>query len=656
MQTFFVYLLKVVIYSGILFGYYHIALRNKRFHYYNRFYLLMSVVLSLLLPFLQLEIWQWKSNNRQVIDLASIMITNKSEPEGIRHSFSLSGSDFILFSYIFIAACLLFSFASGLLNIIRMRKQYPSEKVGDVLFINTDLPQAPFSFFKNLFWKNSIDVSDETGRQIFRHELAHIEQKHSSDKLFLQITTLLFWLNPFYWLIQKELSLIHEFIADEKAIDNKDAEAFALMLLQSQFGKNSFLPLQSFYYSPIKRRLRMLTSSSKTSHSYARRILALPVLSLCILLFAFRLNNDHQQSSSSQSHTNALFTLVVDAGHGGSDNGAIGLSDATEKGINLTIAKKVAELAPQYGITVKMTRTEDATVSLQDRINIIKNAQPDACVSIHVDVTEEKQTSKDAFSVYVAKDNAGAGQSRLLGSSLIQSIKTNFPVSADIMQRTQGIYVLDQNPYPAVILECGYMNNEKSLQQLTTDAGVEKVAKDILEGVVVYANNKQQTTLISFSDTTIKQPLYILDGKEISAEEMKALDPNKIESVNVLKDKNAVKKYGKKGENGAVLITLKKQTTASPASVDSNYEIKPRNAEEFKGVYYADGKEITKAELDNMPKDNIESISVWKGDEAIKKYGEKGRNGVIVITTKKTFKAKDSSAQDNINSIGKEPN
>lgn len=632
MQAFFVYLLKIIIYSGILFGYYHVALRNKRFHYYNRFYLLMSVVLSLALPFLQLQIWQWKSSNLQVINLASIMVTSTSEKESATHSLSLSLNDFTLLAYGIIVVCLLLSFLSGLLKIIRMKKQYPSEKVGDVLFINTDLQQAPFSFFKNLFWKNSIDISGETGRQIFRHELTHIEQKHSSDKLFMQLTTLIFWLNPFFWLIQKELSLIHEFIADEKSVAGKDSEMFAQMLLQSQFGKSAFLPLQSFYYSSVKRRLHMLTSSSKTSHSYARRILALPVLSLSILLFAFRFNNDHQPIIS--SHANAPFVLVVDAGHGGTDNGAISKTDAREKDINLIIANKVAELAPQYGITVKMTRTEDATVALEDRMNIIKNVQPDACISIHVNNAPAEATPKDAFEVYITKSSVGEkyADSRLLGSSILQSVKANFPVEDNIMQRKQGIYVLDQNPYPAIILECGYMNGATA-QRFTTDAGAESVAKDILEGVVAYANNHKETAMAS-ADTTGKPPVYMLDGKEISEAEMKKLDNNKIESVNVLKGKDATDKYGKKGENGVVVITMKKKPSGSPVAADSNYEIRPRNAEAFTGIYYIGEKEAAKADVDKIPADNIESISVWKGDEAVKKYGDKGKNGVTVITLK----------------------
>src|SRR6188508_1008303 len=68
-----IYLVKVMCISGLLFLYYHIALRNKRFHYYNRFYLLMAVAISIVLPLLKLEWFTFFSNSKQTIELYKIM-------------------------------------------------------------------------------------------------------------------------------------------------------------------------------------------------------------------------------------------------------------------------------------------------------------------------------------------------------------------------------------------------------------------------------------------------------------------------------------------------------------------------------------------------------------------------------------------------------
>ncbi len=671
MQTLLVYLLKATVYSGILFSYYYVALRNKRFHYYNRFYLLMSVALSLFLPFVNLEVWTWRSQNEQVIQMMNVMLVNSSEVSTEGSRFYLSPETIVFTGACFVSVCLLLFLAFSIIKIFRFKRNYPSEKIDAINFITTDLHQAPFSFFNNLFWKNTIDISDITGRQILRHEMTHIQHKHSCDKVFMRIVTAVFWLNPFYWLMQKELSMIHEFIADEKAIENKDAEAFALMLLQSQYAKAIFSPAQSFHYSPIKRRLLMLTTSKKPSFSYARRILVLPLLAATVLLFAFKMR---ETKNITLSHVNAPFVLVVDAGHGGSDKGAPGANNALEKSISLSIAKKIQQLAPEYGITVAMTRTDDATVSFEDRLNFIKSRQPDAFISIHINATAEKQTSKNEVEVYITRDEAKSSynKSRLLGSGLLQALQNNFPIIDTLQQRkNHGIFIIDQNPYPAAIIECGYMNNAESVKQLTNDNKVETLARDILQGVVNFSNAKQQSATVTIMDTTGKTPLYYVDGKEISEEEMKKIEADKMESIDVLKDSSAIKKYGEKGKSGVVEIKMKKANALQDETNDQFYretatknitllkvvkknDTVPKNSSNSdksigmklnptdSSLIVVDGKIMpNRNELDMLlPPDDIISMTVLKGESALRKYGEKGSHGVVEITTKHNTKGK----------------
>src|SRR5690349_11929827 len=194
MQAILIYLLKVTICSSILFLYYHIALRNNRFHYYNRFYLLMSVGLSIILPFLNITIWQFNSSNRQVIQLMNVVAVNTIEVSSKNITFMLSWNSFFLLLYVLVTVFMVIVFLISIKKLYRYRRIYPAEYLGNIIFINTDLHQAPFSFFNNLFWKKTLDITDATGRQIFKHELTHIEEKHSWDKLFLRLTTLVFWM------------------------------------------------------------------------------------------------------------------------------------------------------------------------------------------------------------------------------------------------------------------------------------------------------------------------------------------------------------------------------------------------------------------------------------------------------------------------------
>jgi len=280
--------------SALFLSYYWIVLRNKRFHYYNRFYLLLCVVLSIVLPLLNLQWFTFKSNSEKTIRLFNVIYGSRENDIIINGNSSLINWQQLLTMLLFsISACLLFILVLRILKLYRFKKIYPVNTTSEFNFINTDLKQAPFSFLKNIFWRNDISIGEPTGQQILQHELTHVKQKHTFDKLFMQIILSVFWMNPFYWLIRSELYFIHEFIADEKAVNNKDASAFAAMLLHAQFGKTIFSPAQSFFYSPIKRRLLMLTTSKQSRLSYTRRILTLPLLATVLLLFSCTLQKEN---------------------------------------------------------------------------------------------------------------------------------------------------------------------------------------------------------------------------------------------------------------------------------------------------------------------------------------------------------------------------
>jgi hypothetical protein len=182
--------------------------------------------------------------------------------------------------------------SAGILKIYWIKKTYPVENFEGLKFYQTDLQNAPFSFFRSLFWKNSIPISSDLGRQILKHEMVHMEQKHSWDKMFMELVTAVFWINPFFFAIREELKLIHEYLADKKALKNSDTKAFAQMLLASHFS-GDYLPATSpFLSSNLKKRLIML-KKSKTKFSYARKILALPILFL--LTFAYLVNAKNKE-------------------------------------------------------------------------------------------------------------------------------------------------------------------------------------------------------------------------------------------------------------------------------------------------------------------------------------------------------------------------
>ena len=272
MEAIFLYFGKMIICSAVMSAYYLVFLRDKTFHHYNRFYLLSTVILSLLLPLLKLEYFTIETDSR-ILLLLNQFQQNTADNSSQSFDFWRVGIAILAFVSLF----LILKITIGLFRISKLRKEFPKETLEGITFYNTNLQDAPFSFFKNLFWKNSILINSDLGKQILKHEMVHIEQKHSIDKLFIQIVQSVFWFNPIFYFIKKEINLIHEYLADHKAVKQSDTRAFAQMLLASNFSGNVLPATSPFLSSNLKKRLKMLTQKN-TKYSYARKILALPIL------------------------------------------------------------------------------------------------------------------------------------------------------------------------------------------------------------------------------------------------------------------------------------------------------------------------------------------------------------------------------------------
>src|SRR5690606_18186910 len=117
---------------------------------------------------------------------------------------------------------------------------------------------------------------------------SHVTEKHSADKLFLHLVLIFCWCNPFFWLIRREMSMVHEFIADSKAIEDQDTTAFAAMLLHAAYPQQASGLTSRFFSSSIKRRLFMLTKKTNPRFSYLSRILALPLFALIFTAFSIK--------------------------------------------------------------------------------------------------------------------------------------------------------------------------------------------------------------------------------------------------------------------------------------------------------------------------------------------------------------------------------
>ncbi|RKE88090.1 M56 family metallopeptidase [Epilithonimonas arachidiradicis] len=300
MEPILLYFGKMILCSAVMFAYYLLFLKDKTFHHYNRFYLLFLVIISLVLPLVKVSYFTIETNKNLYLLLSGF---NQNQPQTTNYDITIYSVLYTIIGVVSIA--LLIRLIQGILKINSIKNQFPNETIEGIKFYQTNLNNAPFSFFRNLFWKKSIEINSPVGQQILKHEMVHIEQKHSWDKLLMQLVKSIFWFNPVFYFINKEINLIHEYLADKKAVKKSDTKAFAQMLLESHFS-GSVLPVTSpFLSSNLKKRLTMITKN-QTKYSYARKLFALPIL--FFMVFAYMVNAKNKEIKE----TNKAIEIAVE--------------------------------------------------------------------------------------------------------------------------------------------------------------------------------------------------------------------------------------------------------------------------------------------------------------------------------------------------------
>jgi len=175
--------------------------------------------------------------------------------------------------------------------------------------------------------------------------------------------------------------------------------------------------------------------------------------------------------------------IVIDAGHGGSEKGAIGCLGDEEKNINLKIAQYTAQILKDKGLNVVMTRDYDANVSLKDRINIAKENDADLFVSIHLnsigDIPMNIHKNRGT-SVFYFNNN-----SKKFAEVMENSVTSHAGTRNDEV-RTASLAVIRPTEYAGILVEVAYMTNPLDSVLYTNDKFLRKAAKGIAEGILKY--------------------------------------------------------------------------------------------------------------------------------------------------------------------------
>jgi len=268
------FLIKSTIPLFVLLAVYHLLLEKEKMHNFNRFYLLFSLVFSLIIPFITIEVIEEITtpivqNNTFQISQGSVVLVEETNYLPI-----------VLWSiYGVIIFLLSIRFMRNILKITSRIKSNTRIDYKNAKLILLKEKVLPHTFLDNIFINETDYNNQKIEAELFSHELTHVTQKHTFDVLFIEILKTIFWFNPLFIFYKKAIQLNHEFLADEKVVTSYDNVSFYQNLLLSKINSNPIYYLTSnLNYSLTKKRLIMMTKTTSQTKAIFKQIALIPFI------------------------------------------------------------------------------------------------------------------------------------------------------------------------------------------------------------------------------------------------------------------------------------------------------------------------------------------------------------------------------------------
>ena len=463
----------------------------------------------------------------------------------------------------------------SLFGVVRLVRRGSRERLEDgSVLVRTDRAVTPFSWGRYIFMSGK-DLA-ENGDAILLHERAHLRLRHSLDLIVTDVAGCLQWFNPAMWLLRRELRAIHEYEADEAVLESGvDARDYQLLLIRKAAGGRWYSVANSFNHSKLKNRITMMLRKRSSRWAGARVLLLLPLMGAALGAFA-----------------ETAYVFPEDK------------VTKEKPGIRIRGVKSSSGKEPLVLVDGRETVLDSIKTEQIKTITVLKD-------STVVAVYGEKGRN-GVILVEMKKDTEPASMYLEVKKAKVVSGKSGTVIVSDSV----GTVVTAGQPEEVTVV--GYGMKSK-------------------EGNVVRLRGHRR----SDSRTVV----YLVDGVRVP--EIESLDPNRIESISVLKDASVPAEYLAEGCTGVIAITTKRTPDARQAAVESVEGSPDSSTTVCKGsvtvngafsegtLILINGKEAAQADVDALKPGRIKKMTVYKGDEAVKRYGERGRNGVADIRVRK---------------------
>ena len=586
MGLFFVYILKSSVCLAIFYLFYRLLLARETFHRFNRFSLLGILLLSCLLPLVEVSVKQETEVHQTMLTLEQLLMmadaVNATEAGARAETATVTWIQVALLVYL--AGIVFFAFRNvySLVRLLMLLKSGKKEDIGSYLpgrkervtLIVHNCDIAPFS------WMGYIVISrkdlEENGREILIHELAHIHNRHSWDLLVADVCIFFQWFNPASWLLKQELQNIHEFEADEMVIkEGVDAKLYQLLLIKKAVGTRLYSMANSFNHSSLKKRITMMLKEKSNPWARAKYLYILPLAALAVTAFA-------RPEVSAVADEISAVKVIAPAVH-----------DSIQPNVQTVVAAPSSALdqMPEFPGGMEALNTY-----LRNNIRYPQEAQK---AGIQGRVIIQFIVSKDGSITDAEVVESVDPQLDAEGLRLIK----NMPRWKPGMRKGQAIRVKQTLPIRFAFTK-------------TSD-------KPENSNSIFLKNGSYNSSL--------KDVILLVNGQEVSPEIFRAIDPQHIQSVTVLKDQASLAKYTTdKSKTGIIQVKLKKEEQAS----DINIPTIRFDSQTSKALVIIDGKAADATAVQALSPSQIKSIKVLKGQQAVDLFGEAAKNGAICVSTR----------------------
>lgn len=530
MNPIVLYIIKVSGAISLFYICYRYILSTDTYFIRNRFYLVGCILFSIIAPFIKITV---KTITIQPFESYSPHLTTNLpivETAPAANPLFFVGLKILLAIYIAGCAFFLIRLIWAYTSTIRIIINAERKKLYGFILAFTENTHSPFSLLKWLVIpKNRINHPDF--ENIVQHESIHSRQYHSVDLFLAEIMVAFQWFNPFVWMLKKAIVENHEYIVD-KTLLNKgvNAQQYQYSLLSYATDKGGQLTVASHFNSNLlKKRIRMMNKNQSPRWHRIKNFTILIATTIVVL-------------------TTVSFETKVIA------------QSKQEEPILIVNHKKVTsselqKVDPKNIKTITVLKDSSAT-------NLYGKDGKNGVVIVEINDTSIK-TGNWIYADH-DPDSIRFNKIEITGYGKPHVIKDT--------RDKKPLVIVDGERVKADDFFGKSWEMEK-MEMIKGEAAIALYGEEGKNGVFIYTSkkdNNEQTPnnhlIISSNDK--KTPLYVLDGKIISAEEMGKLKPDAISNINVLKGEKAISEYGKKGKNGVIEIITKNGNLASkPLSV-----------------------------------------------------------------------------------------